>query len=55
MPSYDLCKRLLDSKGVLFTPGACFEMEGAVRIGYAFDPELLQEGLNKFAEFLKEI
>jgi len=55
MPSYDLCKRLLDSKGVLFTPGACFEMEGAVRIGYAFDPELLQEGLDKFAEFLKEI
>ncbi len=55
MPSRELCKKLLDSKGVMFTPGECFEMEGAVRIGYAFDPELLKTGLDKFAEFLREI
>lgn len=54
MPSYDLCKKLIKEKGVLFTPGAAFEMEGAVRIGYAFDSELLREGLDKFAEFLNE-
>ena len=54
MPSYDLCKKLIKEKGVLFTPGAAFEMEGAVRIGYAFDSELLREGLDKFAEFLIE-
>lgn len=55
VPSYELCKNLLMEKGVLFTPGSCFEMEGAVRIGYAFDPELLQTGLMKFSEFLEEI
>lgn len=53
--SYDLCKRLLETKGVLFTPGSCFEMEGAVRIGYAFDSVTLREGLDKFAEFLREM
>ena len=55
MPSYDLCVKLLESKGVLFTPGECFEMEGSVRIGYAFDSKLLKQGLDLFTEFLKEI
>lgn len=55
MPSRELCKQLLDKTGVLFTPGECFEMEGSVRIGYAFDPEVLQKGLHLFAEFLKTI
>lgn len=55
MPSRELCKRLVEETGVLFTPGECFEMEGAVRIGYAFDPEVLQKGLDLFAEFLKTI
>lgn len=55
MPSHELCVKLLEEKGVLFTPGDCFEMEGSVRIGYAFDSQLLQTGLDKFAEFLREI
>jgi aspartate/methionine/tyrosine aminotransferase len=55
MPSYDLCVRLIREKGVLFTPGSCFEMEGSVRIGYAFDSKTLREGLDKFTEFLREI
>lgn len=55
MPSRDLCKRLVEETGVLFTPGECFEMEGAVRIGYAFDPDVLQKGLDLFADFLKTI
>ncbi len=55
MPSYELCVKLLESKGVLFTPGECFEMEGAVRIGYAFDSKLLRKGLELFTEFLREI
>ena len=54
IPSYDLCKKLIETKGVLFTPGSCFEIEGAVRIGYAFDSETLREGLDKFAEFLRQ-
>lgn len=55
IPSYELCVKLLESKGVLFTPGECFEMEGAVRIGYAFDSKLLKQGLDLFTEFLREI
>jgi len=43
------------TKGVLFTPGSCFEMEGAVGIGYAFDSKTLREGLDKFAEYLETI
>ncbi|MFQ9892030.1 MAG: aminotransferase [Emergencia sp.] len=55
IPSQELCVKLLREKGVLFTPGECFEMEGAVRIGYAYDSKTLREGLDKFAEFLREI
>ena len=55
IPSTELCVRLLEEKGVLFTPGECFEMEGAVRIGYAFDSKLLKKGLDLFTEFLREI
>ncbi|QHI73470.1 aminotransferase [Aminipila terrae] len=55
IPSYDLCVRLIKEKGLLFTPGSCFELEGCVRIGYAFDSKTLKEGLDKFTEFLKEI
>lgn len=55
MPSYELCVKLLKEKGVLFTPGSCFELEGSVRIGYAFDSKTLKDGLDKFAELLREI
>ena len=55
MPSRELCDRLIKETGVLFTPGECFEMEGSVRIGYAFDSKVLQKGLDLFADFLKTI
>lgn len=55
MSSRELCERLLRETGVLFTPGECFEMEGAVRIGYAFDSKVLKEGLDLFGAFLKTI
>lgn len=55
IPSYDLCVRLIKGKGLLFTPGSAFEMEGSVRIGYAFESKVLKEGLEKFTEFLQEI
>lgn len=54
MPSYELCVKLIEEKGVMFTPGSCFEMEGGLRIGYAFDSKLLSDGLELFAEFLEE-
>ena len=55
MLSRDLCVDLLLKKGVMFTPGECFEIEHSVRIGYAFDSKLLKEGLDLFAEYLREI
>jgi len=55
IPSYELCERLMKEKGLMFTPGSCFELENCVRIGYAFDPELLKTGLEIFAEFLKTL
>ena len=55
MPSRELCDRLIRETGVFFTPGECFEMEGSVRIGYAYDSRVLQEGLDLFADFLKTI
>lgn len=54
IPSYDLCVRLIKEKGLLFTPGSCFEMEGAVRIGYAFDSKTFIDGLKQFQEFIEE-
>lgn len=55
IPSYDLSVKLMKEKGVLTTPGSSFEMEGCVRIGYAFDAKTLKEGLEKFSELLKKI
>ena len=52
IPSHDLCIDLLRTTGVFFTPGECFEEEGAVRIGYAYDSKTLREGLEKFSQYL---
>ncbi len=55
IPSYDLCVRLIREKWTAVYAGFVFpEMEGCVRIGYAFDSKLLAQGLEKFAEFLRE-
>lgn len=55
MSSRDFCVRLLEAKGVMFTPGSALDIEGYVRIGYANNTEVLQTGLAKVSEFLKEI
>lgn len=55
IPSYELCVKLIKEKKVLFTPGSCFEMEGSVRIGYAFDSKTLKEGLDRFTELLRSL
>lgn len=52
IPSRDLCKKLLADTGVLFTPGSAMDMEGFVRIGYANNPEVLKQGLEKVSGFL---
>jgi aspartate/methionine/tyrosine aminotransferase len=55
MPSRDFCERLLDETGVLFTPGSAFEVEGAVRIGYANNHAILEEGLSLTSGFLRRL
>lgn len=55
MPSREFCVKLLEAKGVMFTPGSVLEMEGYVRIGYANNPQVLEEGLAKVSEFLAEL
>jgi len=52
IPSREFCEDLLRKTGVFFTPGECFELEGCVRIGYAYDSKMLEEGLNKFSEYM---
>jgi aspartate/methionine/tyrosine aminotransferase len=54
LSSRDLCVELLESKGVMFTPGSALDIEGYVRIGYANNLSVLQEGLGKVSEFLAE-
>ncbi|WP_435236744.1 aminotransferase [Psychromonas sp. PT13] len=55
MPSREFCVKLLESKGVMFTPGSVLEMEGYLRIGYANNRSILEEGLAKVSEFLTEL
>lgn len=55
IPSRELAVRLIHEKGVLVTPGECFEIEGALRIGYAYDASQLHTGLEKIADLLREI
>jgi aspartate/methionine/tyrosine aminotransferase len=55
MPSRDFCIALLESKGVMFTPGSALDMEGYVRVGFANNPEVMKVGLAKFSEFLAEL
>jgi len=55
MPSREFCVKLLDSKGVMFTPGSALDIEGYVRIGYANNPQVMEQGLALVSEFLREI
>jgi len=50
--SETFCIKLLEEKGVMLLPGKALDMEGYLRIGYAFDPDALKIGLEKTSEFL---
>lgn len=51
----DFCKALLAGTGVLFTPGAAFDLPGHVRIGYACATDVLREGLARTSGFLARL
>jgi len=55
LPSRDFCIQLLEETGVLLTPGSTMDMEGWIRIGYANDPKILIQGLDKVSGFLQSI
>lgn len=55
MSSFDFCQKLLRETGVMLVPGSAMGMEGFVRMGYAYEPVLLNIGLEKISEFTKKI
>ncbi|MGE5631974.1 MAG: aminotransferase [Caulobacteraceae bacterium] len=55
MTSEEFCIKLLEEKGVMLVPGKAFDMEGFVRIGYANNPKIVEEGLVKISEFMRTI
>jgi len=50
--SRDLCVKILQETGVMFTPGSALSMEGYLRIGYANTPGIIKTGLDRVSEFL---
>ena len=55
VPSMDFCLGLLEDTGVMILPGSAMDVEGFVRIGYAFEPKQLKTGLEKISEFTGEL
>jgi len=53
--SRDFCVKLLESKGVMLTPGSVMDMEGYLRIGFANSTQSMKIGLEKLSEFLAEL
>ena len=57
VPSEDFCRRLMERDGTFLLPGRCFgpEFDRFLRIGYAYDPAALKEGLGRVSDFLREL
>lgn len=55
LPSEEFCDQLFKQTGVLLVPGAEFDIEHALRIGYAFESKELQTGLDKLSEFMTSL
>lgn len=51
-PSRDLCRALIEERGTLLTPGACFGVEGTARIGFANSAAALRAGLEQVSAHL---
>ncbi len=47
LSSEDVCVRLLETEGVMLTPGSALDMEGYLRIGFANHTEVLRAGLDR--------
>ncbi len=54
MNSRDFCLKLLEETGVMILPGSALDVEGYLRLGYCNTPKVIEDGLAKFSEFLKQ-
>jgi aspartate/methionine/tyrosine aminotransferase len=45
--------RVVEETGVMLTPGSALDMEGYLRIGYAYRTGVLREGLSRLSDFLR--
>lgn len=52
MTSRELAVDIVETTGVMLTPGSALGMEGYLRIGYANNPDVLASGLARLAEYL---
>lgn len=57
LSSEEFCKRLYKKDGTFLLPGKAFgdEFDRYLRIGYAYSPDVLEEGLAKVSAFLREL
>ncbi|GHV57897.1 aminotransferase [Synergistales bacterium] len=57
IPSEEFCARLFRKDGTFLLPGKCFgeEFDRHLRVGYAYSPALLEEGLKKVSAFLRDL
>jgi aspartate/methionine/tyrosine aminotransferase len=55
LSSEEFCRRLFERDGTFVVPGSCFDRERWLRIGYAFDPAMLRQGLERISAFLREL
>ena len=46
------CRDLVEEESVVLAPGAVFDVEGYVRIGFGCEPDVLEEGLDRVGRFL---
>lgn len=55
--SEDFCGRLFERDGTFLLPGRCFgdEFDRFLRVGYAYSPDALEEGLKKLSAFLRTL
>jgi len=52
--STELCHRMMAEEGIMLVPGDCFDMGKCLRIGYAFNPDELKEGLSALSRYLRQ-
>ncbi len=50
--SEELCTRMIREGGVAAVPGACFGVEGHIRLSYCCSDEALEKGLNRLEVFI---